>query len=137
MTFRSRSFYNLILIKAFNLNMHLTVNKLILFSFQITIGISYSLLASCLWPLVPLIVPENQLGTAYGMWDIIGYDMFINMQHQRFCIKTYYIFQMPGRAKLRTGNCYDIGGNHRWPLRILNAGDVLPKLSFRYDYNMQ
>lgn len=31
------------------------------------IGLSYSMLASSLWPLVALIVPEYQLGTAYGM----------------------------------------------------------------------
>ncbi|KAJ0181914.1 hypothetical protein K1T71_002636 [Dendrolimus kikuchii] len=37
----------------------------------ITLGISYSLLASCLWPLVPFIVPENQLGTAYGICQAV------------------------------------------------------------------
>lgn len=30
-------------------------------------GISYSVLASALWPLVALVIPEYQLGTAYGM----------------------------------------------------------------------
>ncbi|XP_056644221.1 major facilitator superfamily domain-containing protein 1-like isoform X1 [Diorhabda sublineata] len=30
-------------------------------------GISYSILASSLWPLVALVVPEYQLGTAYGV----------------------------------------------------------------------
>lgn len=30
-------------------------------------GLSYSLLASSLWPLVALIIPEYQLGTAYGI----------------------------------------------------------------------
>lgn len=30
-------------------------------------GVSYSMLASSLWPLVALIVPEYQLGTAYGI----------------------------------------------------------------------
>lgn len=30
-------------------------------------GLAYSMLASSLWPLVALIVPEYQLGTAYGM----------------------------------------------------------------------
>ena len=30
-------------------------------------GVSYSLLACALWPLVAFIVPEYQLGTAYGM----------------------------------------------------------------------
>lgn len=30
-------------------------------------GLSYSMLASSLWPLVALIIPEYQLGTAYGI----------------------------------------------------------------------
>ncbi|CAL4250124.1 unnamed protein product, partial [Meganyctiphanes norvegica] len=29
-------------------------------------GLAYSLLASALWPMVALIIPEHQLGTAYG-----------------------------------------------------------------------
>lgn len=31
-------------------------------------GISYSIVACALWPLVALVVPEFQLGTAYGMY---------------------------------------------------------------------
>lgn len=31
-------------------------------------GFAYSMLASSLWPLVALIIPEYQLGTAYGMY---------------------------------------------------------------------
>lgn len=34
---------------------------------MVTVGIAYSMLASSLWPLVALIVPEYQLGTAYGI----------------------------------------------------------------------
>ncbi|XP_065079070.1 major facilitator superfamily domain-containing protein 1-like isoform X2 [Ochlerotatus camptorhynchus] len=34
---------------------------------MITMGMAYSMLASSLWPLVALIVPEYQLGTAYGI----------------------------------------------------------------------
>lgn len=34
---------------------------------MVTIGLSYSMLASSLWPIVALVVPEYQLGTAYGM----------------------------------------------------------------------
>lgn len=30
-------------------------------------GASYSILASSLWPLISLVIPENQLGTAYGV----------------------------------------------------------------------
>lgn len=34
---------------------------------MVTMGMAYSMLASSLWPLVALIVPEYQLGTAYGI----------------------------------------------------------------------
>ena len=30
-------------------------------------GIGYSLVACALWPLVAMVVPEYQLGTAYGL----------------------------------------------------------------------
>ena len=32
----------------------------------VCIGVAYSLLASALWPIAALIIPEYQLGTAYG-----------------------------------------------------------------------
>ena len=31
-------------------------------------GLAYSILACALWPLVAFLVPEHQLGTAYGMY---------------------------------------------------------------------
>lgn len=34
---------------------------------MIIMGVAYSLLACALWPLVAFIIPEHQLGTAYGM----------------------------------------------------------------------
>ncbi len=34
---------------------------------MIIMGISYSILAASLWPMVSLIVPKQQLGTAYGL----------------------------------------------------------------------
>ncbi|XP_042237106.1 major facilitator superfamily domain-containing protein 1-like isoform X2 [Homarus americanus] len=35
------------------------------------LGLAYSLLASALWPMVSLIIPEHQLGTAYGMMQSV------------------------------------------------------------------
>ena len=34
-------------------------------------GVSYSLLAASLWPMVALIVPKHQLGTAYGLMQSV------------------------------------------------------------------
>ena len=36
----------------------------------IGMGLAYSLLASALWPIVALIIPEYQLGTAYGLMQV-------------------------------------------------------------------
>ena len=33
----------------------------------ILLGLSYSMLASSLWSLISLVIPEHQVGTAYGM----------------------------------------------------------------------
>ncbi|XP_063428788.1 major facilitator superfamily domain-containing protein 1-like [Mytilus trossulus] len=38
---------------------------------MITMGFSYSVLASALWPIAAQIVPNNQLGTAYGIMQAI------------------------------------------------------------------
>lgn len=35
---------------------------------QSLLGVSYSLLACALWPMVAFVVPEHQLGTAYGLY---------------------------------------------------------------------
>lgn len=34
---------------------------------QCLLGVAYSLLACALWPMVAFVVPEHQLGTAYGL----------------------------------------------------------------------
>lgn len=38
---------------------------------MISLGIGYSIMCSALWPLVALVVPQNQLGTAYGVMQAI------------------------------------------------------------------
>lgn len=34
---------------------------------MVIMGFGYSLLACALWPMVALVIPEHQLGTAYGI----------------------------------------------------------------------
>ncbi|KAK7483182.1 hypothetical protein BaRGS_00025586 [Batillaria attramentaria] len=38
---------------------------------MIVMGLAYSVLASALWPMVALIIPQHQLGTAYGIMQAI------------------------------------------------------------------
>ena len=35
---------------------------------QSMLGASYSLLACALWPMVAFVVPDHQLGTAFGLY---------------------------------------------------------------------
>lgn len=38
---------------------------------MILMGIGYSILACALWPMVSLVIPEHQLGTAYGIMQSV------------------------------------------------------------------
>ncbi|EDV40570.1 uncharacterized protein Dana_GF23860 [Drosophila ananassae] len=49
----------------------LTFTQLTPYVGMIVMGLSYSMLAASLWPLVALIIPEYQLGTAYGFCQSI------------------------------------------------------------------
>lgn len=49
----------------------LTFTQLTPYVGMIIMGLSYSMLAASLWPLVALIIPEYQLGTAYGFCQSI------------------------------------------------------------------
>lgn len=57
----------------FSTTITIGAHALLAFSFinpyvgTILMGMAYSMLASSLWPLVALIIPEYQLGTAYGI----------------------------------------------------------------------
>lgn len=44
------------------------INPLLL---MILMGVGYSILACALWPMVSLVVPEHQLGTAYGIMQSV------------------------------------------------------------------
>ena len=51
----------------------------------VIMGFAYSLLASALWPIVALIIPEYQLGTAYGL-------MQVNILNKLYGVILIYIF---------------------------------------------
>lgn len=49
-------------------------------------GISYSMLASALWPLIALVIPEHQMGTAYGMQVLHIFNFIIIITAQYYII---------------------------------------------------
>lgn len=58
----------------------------------IILGIGFSLVPSAMWPSVPKIIPENQLGTAYSLifwvqnWGLMGVPALIGWVLDKYCI---------------------------------------------------
>lgn len=58
----------------------------------IVLGIGFSLVPSAMWPSVPKIIPEKQLGTAYAMifwvqnWGLMGVPALIGWVLDKYCV---------------------------------------------------
>jgi MFS family permease len=58
----------------------------------IILGIGFSLVPSAMWPSVPKIIPENQLGTAYSLifwvqnWGLMGVPALIGWVLDTYCV---------------------------------------------------
>lgn len=58
----------------------------------LTLGVGFSLVPSAMWPSVPKIVPEKQLGTAYSLifwvqnWGLMGVPALIGWVLEKYCI---------------------------------------------------
>ena len=77
----------------------------------ITLGIAFSLVPSAMWPSVPKIIPEKQLGTAYSMifwvqnWGLMGVPALIGWVLDKYCITGSAQKMVDG--SLSTVNIYD------------------------------
>jgi MFS family permease len=58
----------------------------------VILGVGFSLVPSAMWPSVPKIIPERQLGTAYAVifwvqnWGLMGVPALIGWVLYKFCI---------------------------------------------------
>ena len=61
----------------------------------IILGVAFSLVPSAMWPSVPKIIPEKQLGTAYALifwiqnWGLMGVPLLIGWVLDKYCISGY------------------------------------------------
>jgi MFS family permease len=59
------------------------------------LGVTFSLVPSAMWPSVPKIIPEKQLGTAYALifwvqnWGLMGVPLLIGWVLDKYCIIDY------------------------------------------------
>lgn len=88
------------------------------------LGVGFSLVPSAMWPSVPKIIPENQLGTAYALifwvqnWGLMGVPALIGWVLEEYCITGQTV-----RDGL-TVNTYD----YTLPMLIFTAFGVLALL---------
>jgi nitrate/nitrite transporter NarK len=87
----------------------------------IILGIGFSLVPSAMWPSVPKIIPEKQLGTAYSLifwiqnWGLMGVPMLIGWMLDKYCITGSIL--VDGRAR----NTY----NYTLPMAVFAILGVL------------
>ena len=83
------------------------------------LGVTFSLVPSAMWPSVPKIIPEKQLGTAYALifwvqnWGLMGMPLLIGWVLDKYCIvsqteiegvvKTTYDYTIPMMIFAATG----------------------------------
>jgi len=67
------------------------------FFLTIILGIGFSLVPSAMWPSVPKIIPDKQLGTAYALifwvqnWGLMGVPYLIGWVLDKYCITGTYL----------------------------------------------
>lgn len=87
----------------------------------ILLGIGFSLVPSAMWPSVPKIIPEKQLGTAYSLifwvqnWGLMGVPALIGWVLNTYCII--------GETKVGTATVYSY--NYTIPMLIFTGFGVL------------
>ncbi len=65
---------------------------LVAFVLMLVLGVAFSLVPSAMWPSVPKLIPEKQLGTAYALifyiqnWGLMGVPLLIGWILDRYCI---------------------------------------------------
>jgi len=66
-------------------------NYIVAIGLIIFLGITFSLVPSAMWPSVPKIIPEKQLGTAYALifwvqnWGLMGVPLLIGVVLDKYC----------------------------------------------------
>lgn len=67
-------------------------NYIVAIALIIFLGITFSLVPSAMWPSVPKIIPEKQLGTAYALifwvqnWGLMGMPLLIGWTLDKYCV---------------------------------------------------
>lgn len=67
-------------------------NYIVAIALIVLLGITFSLVPSAMWPSVPKIIPEKQLGSAYALvfwvqnWGLMGMPLLIGFILEKYCV---------------------------------------------------
>jgi len=103
-------------------------NYIIAIVLTVILGIAFSLVPSAMWPSVPKIVPEKQLGSAYALifwvqnWGLMGVPLLIGWILEKYCVIVPAVTKVvDGVSKVVTPATY----NYTLPMIVFAGFGVL------------
>lgn len=97
---------------------------------MIVLGVAFSLVPSAMWPSVPKIIPEKQLGTAYSLifwvqnWGLMGVPFMIGLVLDKYCVIGTKEIIDEATQKVTSVNVYD----YTLPMAIFTCFGILALL---------
>jgi predicted MFS family arabinose efflux permease/acylphosphatase len=99
----------------------------------LVLGVGFSLVPSAMWPSVPKIIPENQLGTAYALvfwvqnWGLMGVPALIGWVLNKYCFLGYFAVIGTGFVTTQGDKITSVVGSDNKTYVISEAGTISRK----------
>jgi MFS family permease len=99
----------------------------------LVLGIGFSLVPSAMWPSVPKIIPEKQLGTAYSLvfwvqnWGLMGVPALIGWVLNKYCFIGYFAVAGTGFVTTQGGQIAQITTDNQKSYAIKEVGLISRK----------
>jgi len=99
----------------------------------LVLGIGFSLVPSAMWPSVPKIIPENQLGTAYALvfwvqnWGLMGVPALIGWVLNKWCFLGYFAIAGTGLVTTQGPQITEVVAADRNVYPVTEAGTISRK----------
>lgn len=108
-------------------------NWMIAIILVIVLGVGFSLVPSAMWPSVPKIIPEKQLGTAYALifwvqnWGLMGVPYLIGWVLNKYCFIGYFAILGTGFTTSQGDNIVKIATADQQVYELAVVGSIARK----------
>jgi MFS family permease len=99
----------------------------------LVLGIGFSLVPSAMWPSVPKIIPEKQLGTAYALvfwvqnWGLMGVPALIGWVLNKYCFLGYFAVAGTGFVTTQGDQITQVKVNDQKIYEVSSVGNISRK----------